>query len=200
MTRPCFEIAVKSNSFHCDCCGRVSSAEASFLLPGGAAAEFIHDGHFGNGAWNGEEWQLRLFALGLLGILPRVDGADADMPCVLGPPDETGSPVAIPAHKSRAEGFTPLDIQIEWRDGIDGSREPLRARWAARGESFIHEMETEASDDNLWIAVSDSLIDFEIDREEETEDHDGFDDCEEDEDYDDLDDCEEDEDYEDYDD
>jgi hypothetical protein len=172
-------IDILSGAQDCECCGSYSWAEARVSMADGSSHEFNHDGHFGYGGWNGDEGYLRLFALGLAGFIPHIDGEPVDMPLVFGPHDASGEATVMPVHLAHHDSAQAIPIAIEWRatdpDG-HGYRDPLWARWTMEGANHELEMGDKAGYDQLWIAVAESAIEFHINRERSYEDDDDYDD------------------------
>lgn len=56
------KVHINSSSHDCDCCGFFSVATANIMY-NGESYEFHHDGHFGNGYWNGDDDTLNLFLI-----------------------------------------------------------------------------------------------------------------------------------------
>lgn len=155
MLRPCVEIHIQNSVGHCGGCGPYSKAEAQILLPGGASVTINHDGHAGRTDWNGKDPQLCLFVLGLMGLVPTIDGEEADMPRL------RGSRVHI--LRSDYEQIN-IDLEMSEEDGY-GERHIELARWVGPDSLRALKMGPSRGLDHLWIALANSLIDFEIERE-----------------------------------
>lgn len=162
MLRPCVEIQIKTTSGHCGGCGSYTQSRADILFPGGHTLRLEHDGHGGRGDWNGEEAQLRLLVLGLMGVVPTINGVETEMPRL----DGTRVHLLTTPIRSGFYDQLPIDLEMsEVEDSYGDRHDASIARWASPDELHSFEMGSTRGDDDLWIAVSDSLIDFEIESE-----------------------------------
>lgn len=169
--RHCVEISIKRSSrrsFPCSVCGERVHGEATVLLPGGESKRFDHAGHHGGGVWEGEhlDFNARLFALGLLSIVPVVDGKAMTMPLITAPPfvhrGVAFEGEATPVHRARAQGFKPLLITLSIPETPWGAHV---ATWTVDGVALSADLRPGSGKPDAFTVISDSVVDFEIDEE-----------------------------------
>jgi hypothetical protein len=72
---PTIRITTHIEYFDCETCGGYDSGHLHVELPDGRVLDADHDGHFGNGAWNGDPWVAHYWCLQALGVELSINGA-----------------------------------------------------------------------------------------------------------------------------